>query len=153
MGLIGMNTHAVQEKNWGNRFIEKSAMDKNAYSTSADLGIGFSRLLRENLNISLQMVNGEGYKKPQGDKYHKISFNATYGERKLNKNDGYNVGVVYSTEATDSNPTNMIAACAAALSIYFYSSTTSASSAISSPCGIPIIPYHTCGSLSTLLSQ
>ena len=110
MGLIGMNTHAVQEKNWGNRFIEKSAMDKNAYSTPADLGIGFSRLLRENLNISLQMVNGEGYKKPQGDKYHKISFNATYGERKLNKNDGYNVGVVYSTEATDSNPTNMISA-------------------------------------------
>ena len=28
MGLIGMNTHAVQEKNWGNRFIEKSAMEK-----------------------------------------------------------------------------------------------------------------------------
>ena len=110
MGLIGMNTHAVQEKNWGNRFIEKSAMDKNAYSTSADLGIGFSRLLRENLNISLQMVNGEGYKKPQGDKYHKISFNATYGERKLNKNDGYNAGVVYSTAATDSDPTNMISA-------------------------------------------
>ena len=99
-----------RKKNWGNRFIEKSAMDKNAYSTAADLGIGFSRLLRENLNISLQMVNGEGYKKPQGDKYHKISFNATYGERKLNKNDGYNVGVVYSTEATDSDPTNMISA-------------------------------------------
>jgi len=110
IGLIGMNTHAVQEKNWGNRFIEKSAMDKNGYSTSADLGIGFSRLLRENLNISLQMVNGEGYKKPQGDKYHKISFNATYGERKLNKNDGYNVGVVYSTAATDSYPRNMISA-------------------------------------------
>ena len=110
MGLIGLNIHSVQEKNWGNRFIEKSAMDKNAYSTSADLGIGFSRLLRENLNISLQMVNGEGYKKPQGDKYHKISFNATYGERKLNKNDGYNVGVVYSTAATDSDPTNMISA-------------------------------------------
>ena len=45
MGLIGMNTHSIQEKNWGNRFIEKSAMDKNEYSTSADLGIGFSRLL------------------------------------------------------------------------------------------------------------
>ena len=56
------------------------------------------------------MVNGEGYKKPQGDKYHKISFNATYGERKLNKNDGYNAGIVYSNESTDSDPTNMMSA-------------------------------------------
>ena len=110
MGLIGMNTHSVQEKNWGNRFIEKSAMDKNKYSTSADLGIGFSRLLREYLTISLQIVNGEVYQKPQGDKYHKITFNATYGEQKLNKNDGYNAGLVYSNESTDSDPTNMISA-------------------------------------------
>ena len=110
MGLIGMNTHSVQEKNWGNRFIEKSVMDKNKYSTSADLGIGFSRLLREYLTISLQIVNGEGYQKPQGDKYHKITFNATYGEQKLNKNDGYNAGLVYSNESTDSDPTNMISA-------------------------------------------
>ena len=72
IGLIGMNTHSVQEKNWGNRFIEKSAMDKNAYSTSADLGIGFSRLLRENLNISLQMVNGEGLKKTREKSIIKI---------------------------------------------------------------------------------
>ena len=31
MGLIGMNTYGVQEKNWGYRFIEKSAIDKNGY--------------------------------------------------------------------------------------------------------------------------
>ena len=109
MGLIGMNTHAVQEKNWGNRFIEKSAMDKNKYSTSADLGIGFSRLLKDNLHMSLQIVNGEGYKEPQGDKQMKISFNTTYGEVKLNKNDGYNAGIVYSTEGAESAPNkNMI---------------------------------------------
>ena len=101
MGLIGMNTHTVQEKNWGNRFIEKSALDKNKYSTAADLGIGFSRLLKENLNMSIQIVNGEGYKQPQRDKYKKISFNTTYGEVKLNNNDGYNAGIVYSTEGKD----------------------------------------------------
>ena len=111
MGLIGMNTHAVQEKNWGNRFIEKSAMDKNKYSTSADLGIGFSRRLKDDLNISLQIVNGEGYKEPQGDKQMKISFNTTYGEVNLNKNDGYNAGIVYSTEGLESAPDkNMISA-------------------------------------------
>jgi len=110
MGLIGMNTYGVQEKNWGYRFIEKSAIDRYEFSSTADIGVGFSRSLIDNLNMSLQVVNGEGFKQPQGDKYHKISFNTTYGERRLNKNDGYNTGIVYSTEATDSEPTNMISA-------------------------------------------
>jgi len=110
MGLIGTNTYGVQEKNWGYRFIEKSAIDLYKYSSTTDIGMGFSRSLIENLNISLQVVNGEGYTQPQLDKYHKISFNATYGERKINKNDGYNAGIVYSTVASKSNPTPMISA-------------------------------------------
>ena len=108
MGLIGMNTYSIQENTWGYRFVEKSAIDKNEFSSTTDIGIEFSRSLIKNLNISLQVVNGEGYKQPQKDKYHKISFNAIYGEPKLNKNDGYNAGVVYSTEATDNDPINMI---------------------------------------------
>ena len=56
--------------------------------------------------MSVQMVNGEGYKEPQGDKYYKISFNTTFGEKKLNNND-YNVGIVYSTEGTDTTETTM----------------------------------------------
>ena len=32
LGLIGMNTYGVQEKNWGYRFISKSAIDKNKFS-------------------------------------------------------------------------------------------------------------------------
>ena len=106
-GLIGMNTYAVQESNWGYRFIGKSAIDKNGFSATADIGIGFSRSLIDNLNLSLLFVNGEGFKKSQGDKYHKIAFNTTYGEGNLNKNDGYNAGVVYTTESTDTDPTTM----------------------------------------------
>ena len=106
-GLIGMNTYGVQEKNWGYRFIEKSAIDKYEFSATADIGVGFSRLLIDNLNLSLLIVNGEGFKNPQGDKYQKIAFNTTYGERELNKNDGYNAGVVYTTESTDNDPTTM----------------------------------------------
>ncbi len=106
-GLIGMNTYAVQESNWGYRFIEKSAIDKNGFSSTADLGVGFSKSIIDNLNLSFQIVNGEGFKKPQGDKYHKIAFNATYGEGNLNKNDGYNAGVVYTTENTDADPNTM----------------------------------------------
>jgi len=107
-GLIGMNTYGVQESNWGYRFIEKSAIDKNGFSATADIGVGFSRSLIENLNLSLLFVNGEGFKKPQKDEFHKIAFNATYGEGNLNKNDGYNAGVVYTTESTDTDPTTMV---------------------------------------------
>ena len=106
-GLIGMNTYAVQESNWGYRFIEKSAIDKNGFSSTADIGVGFSRSLIDNLNLSLLIVNGEGFKNPQGDKFQKIAFNATYGESNLNKNDGYNGGLVYTTESTDTDPTTM----------------------------------------------
>ena len=106
-GLIGMNTYAVQESNWGYRFIEKSAIDKNKFSSTADIGVGFSKSLIDNLNLSLLIVNGEGFKTPQGDKFQKIAFNATYGESNLNKNDGYNGGLVYTTESTDTDPTTM----------------------------------------------
>ena len=106
-GLIGMNTYAVQESNWGYRFIEKSAIDKNEFSSTADIGVGFSKSLIDNLNLSLQIVNGEGFKKPQGNKYHIIAFNATYGEGNLNKNDGYNTGLVYTTESTDTDAITM----------------------------------------------
>ena len=107
MGLIGMNTYNIQEKNWGYRFIEKSAIDKYRFSSTADLGIGFSRSITDQLNMSLQIVNGEGFKKPQSDKYHKIAFNSTYGERNLVKNSGFNAGVVYTTEQTDNKPNIM----------------------------------------------
>ena len=101
LGMIGMNTYNIQEKNWGYRFIEKSAIDKNGFSSTADLGLGFSRSITDQLNMSLQIVNGEGFKNPQSDKYHKIAFNSTYGERNLVKNSGFNAGVVYTTEQTD----------------------------------------------------
>ena len=101
MGLIGMNTYNIQEKNWGYRFIEKSAIDKYGFSSTADLGLGFSKSLTDQLNMSLQIINGEGFKNPQNDKYHKIAFNSTYGERNLVKNSGFNAGVVYTTEQTD----------------------------------------------------
>ena len=106
-GLIGMNTYAVQESNWGYRFIEKSAIDKNGLSSTADIGVGFSKSIIDNLNLSLLIVNGEGFKNPQGDKFQKIAFNATYGEGNLNKNDGYNAGLVYTTESTDTDAITM----------------------------------------------
>ena len=107
LGVIGTNTYGVQEKNWGYRFIEKSPLDLNGFASTADLGIGISKTLTSNLHLSLQFVNGEGYKKPQSDKHHKTSLNVTYGESNISKNTGYNAGIVYSTENTDLDPITM----------------------------------------------
>jgi hypothetical protein len=108
LGLIGTNTYGVQEKNWGYRFIEKSAIDKNGFSSTTDLGIGISREIRDKLNFSIQLVNGEGYKKPQSDKYQKLSVNATYGENNLSKNEGTNLGLAFSSENTIDKPISML---------------------------------------------
>ena len=102
LGLIGTNSYGIQEKNWGYRFIEKSAIDKNGFSSTADLGIGFSREIKDNLNFSIQLINGEGYKRPQSDKYEKLSINTTYGERNLPQKEGFNIGITFTSENTTS---------------------------------------------------
>ena len=96
LGLIGMNMFNVQEKTWGNRFIEKSAMDQYGFSSSADLGFGFLYDFGS-FSASMLITNGEGYKEEAADDHEKISLQFLYGENRLDKNDGYNVGLVYST--------------------------------------------------------
>ena len=97
-GLIGINAHGVQENNWGYRYIEKSSIDLWGFTKTADLGIGFSKIFFNKLSLSLQVSNGEGYKKPQENRYSRTWINITYGEKNLSKNSGYNLGVVYSYE-------------------------------------------------------
>jgi len=100
VGLQGMNMFKVQENTWGHRYVEKSAMDQFKYSASADLGIGMYRSINK-FGFSTLITNGSGYKKSETDSHKKISFRTVYGEQKLNKNDGFNVGGVYSTEPYD----------------------------------------------------
>ncbi len=98
IGILGMNMFNIQEKTWGNRFIAKTAMDKNKYSSSADFGIGFSRDLTESIYISSMITNGSGYKSSENDKYKKISIQLVSGEKNLSKNEGINFGTVLSYE-------------------------------------------------------
>jgi len=95
MGLIGLNMFNVQEKTWGNRFVAKSAMDQWGFSSSADLGFGITHKLGP-LSANLLITNGEGYKNMNPDDENKISLQLVMGETNLNKNNGYNVGLVYS---------------------------------------------------------
>lgn len=97
-GLQGMNMFKIQEDTWGYRFIEKSVMDKNKYSSSADLGIGWQKTFGV-LTPSIMITNGTGYKKVEDDQYKKLSLRLLYGESKLKK--GLNAGVVVSTESED----------------------------------------------------
>ena len=96
MGMIGLNMFNVQEKTWGHRFLYKSAMDKYKFSASADLGIAFTQKMGS-ITASLLMTNGEGYKESDVDDENKMSFQLLYGPSKLNKKDGYNFGIVYSS--------------------------------------------------------
>ena len=100
MGLIGMNMFNIQEKNWGNRFLFKSAMDANKYSASADLGFSVGYDFGP-ISANLMMSNGEGYKNSVVDENTKISLQLVHGEKRLDKNDGYNLGMVYSTLTID----------------------------------------------------
>ncbi len=100
-GLQGMNMFSVQEKTWGFRFIEKSAMDKNKWSSSADLGIGYSFKLFDTLKGTALLTNGSGYKAPEDDDHKKLSVQLFTGENKLSSKEGYNLGGVFTFENYD----------------------------------------------------
>ncbi|RMF10220.1 MAG: hypothetical protein D6762_02055 [Candidatus Neomarinimicrobiota bacterium] len=102
IGLQGMNLFPIQEKTWGYRAVEKSAMDRFQFSSSADLGLGFYPALGlSRLHTSILITNGSGYKKPEGDAYKKLSVQAFWGEPRLDKGAGWNAGIVASTERQD----------------------------------------------------
>ena len=108
MGLIGNNMFNVQEKTWGKRFVAKSALDKANWGISAaDLGIGYSKNF-ENISISLLITNGEGYKDSDVDENQMLSLQVVYGEKRLDKNIGYNIGLVHSTLDSDEVTTDTV---------------------------------------------
>jgi hypothetical protein len=97
IGLQGMNIFNVQENTWGHRSIEQSAMDRNKFASSADMGIGYYQNYKE-LNYSFLITNGAGYKNPEDDSFKKVSIQMYYGPSKLNSNSGWNIGGVVTYE-------------------------------------------------------
>ena len=100
MGLIGTNTYSVQETTWGYRFVEKSVLDKYNMTNTADFGIGYSHSFGD-FNISSQFLNGEGYKNQDDDGNQSLYLRLLYGEGKLNKNSGYNTGLIITKDFGD----------------------------------------------------
>lgn len=97
IGLQGMNMFKIQEMNWGKRYLGKTVMDRFQYSSSADMGIGYYHS-KDKLHGSILMTNGTGYKKSEDDSHKKLSLQLIYGNSKLSKSDGFNVGAVFSHE-------------------------------------------------------
>ena len=73
-------------------------MDKHNFSSSADMGVGFSSKFKR-LNYSILFTNGSGYKKEENDFFKKTSIQLVYGQKNLSKNDGFNLGVSFSHES------------------------------------------------------
>ena len=104
LGLIGTNSYGVQEKNWGYRFIEKSVVDKYGMTNTADFGVGYSKSFGK-VKTSVQLLNGEGYKYADTDGNQSLYLSLLYGESRLDKNDGMNLGFVMNNnpQADDTN--------------------------------------------------
>jgi hypothetical protein len=67
IGMIGTKNFKFMEKNWGRRYIEKSAQDKYKWASAADAGVSMDYKLTNNVSMDAQVLNGEGYKKTQSE--------------------------------------------------------------------------------------
>jgi len=97
IGMQGMNVFDIQKNTWGYRSIDKTAMNKNNWASSADIGLGYYNNYKR-LNYNVLITNGTGFKLPENDSYKKLSIQVYYGEGKLNSKNGMNAGIVFTYE-------------------------------------------------------
>lgn len=68
-GMIATTQFKASEKLWGNRYMMKSYQDEYKFNASADLGVTFEYEFADFISADFSIINGEGYKKVQSDKY------------------------------------------------------------------------------------
>lgn len=79
VGMIGTKNFKFMEKSWGRRYIEKSALDKEKWTNSADLGVSLDYKVFDNFTIDGQILNGEGYKNTQDEEgLMRVGYGGTY---------------------------------------------------------------------------
>ncbi|MBN2414371.1 hypothetical protein JXO52_00940 [bacterium] len=74
LGIAETNAFKNAENYWGYRSIEKTIMDLNKISSSADMGIALKGDLGMYLHHWLTVFNGTGYGSSEVDKYKKIGY-------------------------------------------------------------------------------
>lgn len=93
-GQIGRYMFKVSEKHWGHRNIQKSSFDLAKFDNSADLGMAIAAKVHPMATIRVEVLNGEGYKKPQDSKgKHHMT-----GSLELKPVDGVTVFAFYGTK-------------------------------------------------------
>lgn len=68
-GLISTTQFKVSEKIWGLRYLEKSFQDAYKFNASADLGFNLDYQFADFISADFSVINGEGYKNLQSDKF------------------------------------------------------------------------------------
>ena len=106
IGVQSMNLFDIQKNTWGYRSIDKTAMNKNKWASSADLGLGYYNNYN-NLHYNVLVTNGTGFKLPENDSYKRISTQIYYGQGKLNLHEGMNSGMVFTYEPYHSENGNV----------------------------------------------
>jgi hypothetical protein len=79
IGMADTFTFKLAEDRWGYRSVAKTLLDsfkdvtgKDIDASSADLGVSLSGTISKELRYAVQVTNGAGYSKPEGDGYKKL---------------------------------------------------------------------------------
>jgi len=74
LGIAETNAFKNSEEYWGYRSVEKTIMDLNKISSSADMGLALKGDLNSLVHHWLTVMNGTGYGAAEGDRYKKIGY-------------------------------------------------------------------------------
>ena len=100
------NLEIIQEE-WVKIKMKKDQFLKNSthetLQIKSSIEMGCPIIKSNKISGSLLVTNGEGYKSTSSDNNEKISFQALYGEERLDKKDGFNIGTVFSTLAYETD--------------------------------------------------
>ena len=64
-GMVGTKNFKFMEGAWGRRYVEKSALDKYKWASSADVGVTADYTFSDKISLDAQVINGEGFNKLQ----------------------------------------------------------------------------------------
>ncbi|MBN1896000.1 hypothetical protein JW906_16055 [bacterium] len=74
LGIAETNAFKNSEEYWGYRSVEKTIMDLNKISSSADMGIALKGDLSKTFHHWLTYMNGTGYGASEGDRFKKVGY-------------------------------------------------------------------------------
>lgn len=74
LGIAETNAFKNAENLWGYRSIEKTIMDLNKISSSADMGVALKGDLSDKMHHWLTVMNGPGYSSAEKDRFKKVGY-------------------------------------------------------------------------------